>query len=40
VSVLARQMGISRMMARRVWQVYDVQPHRVEKLKISHDPKV
>lgn len=36
---LARQLGVSRMMVHRVWQHYDVQPHRVERFKISHDPK-
>lgn len=39
VRVLARQLGISRMMVQRVWQRYEVQPHRVEKFKISNDPK-
>lgn len=39
VRVLARQLGLSRMMVQRVWQRYDVQPHRVEKFKISNDPK-
>ena len=38
VRVLARQMGISRMMVQRVWQRYEIQPHRVEKFKISNDP--
>ena len=38
VRVLARQLGISRMMVQRVWQRYDLQPHRVEKFKISNDP--
>ncbi len=36
---LARQLRISRMMVQRVWQRYEVQPHRVEKFKISNDPK-
>ena len=40
VRVLARQLGVSRMMVQRVWQRYDVQPHRVEKFKISNDPEV
>src|SRR5205807_4411214 len=31
--------GISRMMVQRVWQRYAIQPHRVEKFKISNDPK-
>lgn len=38
--VLAAKLGVSRMMVQRVWQRYDVQPHRVEKFKISNDPKV
>jgi hypothetical protein len=42
---LAAKLGVSRMMVQRVWQRYDVQPrynvepHRVEKFKISNDPK-
>jgi transposase len=39
VRVLAAKLGISRMMVQRVWQRYDIQPHRVEKFKISKDPK-
>ncbi|PYY12442.1 MAG: IS630 family transposase [Acidobacteria bacterium] len=39
VRVLAHQLGISRMMVQRVWQRYAIQPHRVEKFKISNDPK-
>jgi transposase/DNA-binding CsgD family transcriptional regulator len=39
VRVLARQLGISRMMVQRVWQRHAIQPHRVEKFKISNDPK-
>src|SRR3989454_3678043 len=40
VRVLARRLRASRMMVHRVWQRYDVQPHRVEKFKISNDPKL
>jgi transposase len=36
--VLAAKLGISRMMVQRLWQRYDIQPHRVEKFKISNDP--
>src|SRR5579863_8685076 len=36
--VLAGKLGVSRMMVQRVWQRYDVQPHRVQKFKISNDP--
>jgi transposase len=39
VRVLAAKLGVPRMMVQRVWQRYDIQPHRVEKFKISHDPK-
>jgi transposase len=38
VRTLARHLGISRTMVHRVWQRFDIQPHRVEKFKISHDP--
>lgn len=38
VRVLAQQLRISRMMVQRVWQRYDLQPHRVEKFKLSNDP--
>jgi len=38
VRSLARKLGISRSMVHRVWQSYDVQPHRVEKFKLSNDP--
>src|SRR5271157_2750366 len=38
VRELARHLRVSRMMVHRVWQRYDVQPHRVEKFKISNDP--
>jgi hypothetical protein len=33
---LARHLRVSRMMVHRVWQRYDVQPHRVERFKISN----
>jgi len=39
VRVLAVKLGVSRMMVQRVWQRHDIQPHRVEKFKISNDPK-
>lgn len=39
VRVLAVRLGVSRMMVQRVWQRHDIQPHRVEKFKISNDPK-
>lgn len=39
VRVLSAKLGVSRMMVQRVWQRYDIQPHRVEKFKISNDPR-
>ena len=36
---LAGQLRVSRMRVHRVWQRYDLQPHRVEKFKLSNDPK-
>ena len=38
VRTMARHLGISRTIVHRVWQRRDVQPHRVEKFKISKDP--
>ena len=38
VRMLARQLGISRTMVHRVWQRHDIQPHRVERFKLSNDP--
>jgi transposase len=37
VRSLARHLRVSRMMVHRVWQRYDLQPHRVERFKISND---
>jgi transposase len=39
VRVLAKHLGVSRMLVQRVWHRYDLQPHRVEKFKISNDPR-
>jgi transposase len=39
VRTLARQLGISRMMVQRVWERHEIQPHRVEKFKLSTDPR-
>jgi transposase len=39
VRELARHLQVSRMRVHRVWQRHDVQPHRVEKFKISNDPR-
>jgi transposase len=38
VRTLARRLSVSRTMVHRVWQRYDVQPHRVQKFKLSNDP--
>ena len=35
---LAKHLRVSRMMVHRVWQRFDIQPHRVEKFKLSNDP--
>jgi transposase len=39
VRMLAKQMGISRTIVHRVWRRHDVQPHRVERFKLSNDPR-
>jgi hypothetical protein len=38
VRTLARHLGVSRTLVHGVWQRYEVQPHRVEKFKLSNDP--
>src|SRR5437016_7616768 len=38
VRTLAKHLRVSRMMVHRVWQRFDIQPHRVEKFKLSNDP--
>jgi transposase len=38
VRMLAKHLGVSRTIVHRVWQRHDVQPHRVERFKISKDP--
>jgi len=38
IRMLARQWGVSRTIVHRVWQRHEVQPHRVERFKISRDP--
>jgi len=39
VRTLARHLGVTRTLIHEVWQKYDVQPHRVERFKLSNDPK-
>jgi len=38
VRTLAAHIRVSRTIVHRVWQRYDVQPHRVERFKLSNDP--
>lgn len=38
VRILAKHLGVSRGIVHRVWQRHEVQPHRVEKFKLSKDP--
>lgn len=38
VRTLARHLGVTRMVVHGVWRRYEVQPHRVEKFKLSNDP--
>ena len=40
VRTLARHLGVTRTLVHGVWQRYEVQPHRVEKFKLSNDPKL
>lgn len=35
---LAKQMGVSHATVHRIWQAYDLKPHRVETFKFSQDP--
>jgi len=35
---LARHLGLSHMSVHRAWQEHELQPHRVENFKLSHDP--
>jgi transposase len=39
VRTLAQQLGVTRTLVHGVWRRYDVQPHRVERFKLSNDPK-
>jgi putative transposase len=38
VRTLAAHLRLSRTLIHRVWRRHDVQPHRVEKFKLSNDP--
>lgn len=39
VRTLAKRLRVSRMMVHRVWERFDIQPHRIEKFKLSNDPR-
>jgi transposase len=39
VRTLAHRLGVTRTIVHEVWQKYAVQPHRVERFKLSKDPK-
>lgn len=38
VRTMAAHLRVSRTVVHRVWQRHDVQPHRVERFKLSNDP--
>lgn len=38
VRMLASQLRVSRTIVHRVWKRHDIQPHRVERFKLSNDP--
>jgi transposase len=38
VRMLAAHLHVSRTLVHRVWQRHDLQPHRVERFKLSNDP--
>jgi transposase len=40
VRTRARHLGVTRTLVHGVWQRYEVQPHRVERFKLSNDPKL
>ena len=35
---LAKKLGVHHMMVARTWKKYGLQPHRVERYKVSNDP--
>jgi transposase len=39
VRMMAAHLGVSRSIVHRVWQKHDIQPHRVERFKLSKDPR-
>lgn len=40
VRTLASHLGVTRTLVHGVWQRYQVQPHRVERFKLSNDPRL
>jgi transposase len=40
VRTLASHLGVTRTLVHGVWQRHEVQPHRVERFKLSNDPKL
>jgi transposase len=40
VRTLASSLGVTRTLVHGVWQRYQIQPHRVERFKLSNDPKL
>jgi putative transposase len=38
VRMLANKLRVSRTIIHRVWRRHDIQPHRVERFKLSNDP--
>jgi transposase len=39
VRTLASHLGVTRTLVHGVWRRFDVQPHRVERFKLSNDPR-
>ncbi|HKD08430.1 MAG TPA: IS630 family transposase [Bryobacteraceae bacterium] len=39
VRMLANHLRVSRTIVHRVWRRHDIQPHRVERFKLSNDPR-
>ncbi len=37
---LAKQVGVSHSTVHRIWQAYDLKPHRTETFKFSQDPQL
>ena len=37
---LAKQVGVSHSTVHRIWQAYDLKPHRVETFKFNRDPRL